>query len=83
MLVGFCRVEISLWIHHLLRQRRVSCWSRVHLVTTVGQRQRVIDKEKEEEEEEEEQDGGAMIELKAAALPSCNTNISTYSGFNS
>lgn len=47
MLVGFCRVVISLWIHQLLPQRLVSCWSGVHTVTTVGQRQREADKEKE------------------------------------
>lgn len=83
MLVGFCRVVISLWIHQLLLHRQVSCWSAVHIGTTVGQRQREADQEEKEEGEEEEQEGGAMIELKAAALPSCNTNISTYSGFNS
>lgn len=58
MLVGFCRVVISLWIHQLLLQRQVSCWSGVHTVPTVGQRQREAIGEKEEEEEEQE--GGTL-----------------------
>lgn len=51
-------------------------------MTVAGQRQREADKE-EEEAEEEEQEGGAMNEGMAAAVPGCNTNISTYSRLNS
>lgn len=53
------------------------------LLTLTTVKQRKTDGAGKKEEEEGEQKGAAVIELKAAAIPSYNTNISTYSGFNS
>lgn len=53
------------------------------LSTLTTAEQREAERGGEAEEEEGEQKAGTMIELKAAALSSCNTNISTHSGFNS
>lgn len=61
---GFCRVVISLWIHQLLPQRQIYCWS-IPWPPQGDEDKRQGDKG--EDEEEDEQKAAAMIELRISS----------------